>query len=741
YGSGSEVAAALAAIDAGTLSDAAPSSRAPHRAVGAATDAGLSNATPPPRRGRARSRGLAAVAGAALIGAVWLAVRAYTPRAEEASAVPSASAPTPSPLRDPKAILACPILDARGVEEPAGWLGAAAAHLACNRAAAMLGAAAGRTLVPAELLDLPRAPTASLGPDPYGAPGARERSLAAARSRGAAYLDGAVQVRDDTFTVSLELRSQSDAVLDRASATDRRFLDATLAAVEALGRSGGVPLAAALDPEVARWMPPLDVPTLVGWHDAVAHIQSYDAEGACAWIEAQAGALGPALLAGGRAACRPHVKATASGPAVPLDRSSPRALLVSLTSDGARGHEAELARELRAAFDAEASPSGRAAFAYAEALLRFAIGDAAQARERALVALGFDPRLDGAWALMQVATEGPDGPPSARAAAVWRPWCDDAWSALSRADLSGAVADRLPPAQRAYVLAPRSEYAFEYAEVLLHAGRVEDARAVGAKLAADPRTEPSGRALLVRARAAEGHLAEALAAYRRFLVEVDPTTAASAHNRAVAQGRELAVILGEGEAFGQWYYETFVAPSTPKVRRTEQFGLSVAVTTCGLAARAVAKRCFARLQELVDRRWFTGGFVPGSLAHLEGAKAWAAGDRAAALDAWRPLTKRPSLMLQRLSVALAPIFDEAGEPDVAERIDAYDLAHVGEHNGASLAMLRAARRAAKAGDDARALDLAKRIIEAWSGADATIPAVDEMRKLVRRIEQKGAAHR
>jgi hypothetical protein len=165
------------------------------------------------------------------------------------------------------------------------------------------------------------------------------------------------------------------------------------------------------------------------------------------------------------------------------------------------------------------------------------------------------------------------------------------------------------------------------------------------------------------------------------------------------------------------------------------------VTTCALAARAVARRCFARLQELVDRRWFTAGFVPGSLTQLEGAKAWVAGDRAAALNAWRPLTRRPSLMLQRLSVALAPAFDDAGEPDVAERIDGYDLAHAGEHNGASLAMLRAARRAARAGDDARALDLAKRIVEAWSAADATIPAVDEMRKLVRALEQKGVGHR
>ncbi|MCC6525575.1 MAG: protein kinase [Polyangiaceae bacterium] len=742
YGSGSEVAAALAAIDAGALSDAAPSSRAPDRAVGAATDAGLANATPPPRRGRARSRGIAAVAGAALLGAAWLAARAYAPRAEEASAVPSASAPTPSPLRDPKAILACPILDAGGVEEPAGWLGAAAAHLACNRAAAMFGDGAGRTLVPAELLDLPRTPTASLGPDPYGAPGARERSLAAARSRGAAYLDGMVQVRDDTFTVSLELRSQSDAVLDRASATDRRFIDATVAAVDALGRRGSVPLAAALDPEVARWGPPLDVPTLVDWHDALARIKSYDAARACAWIEAQAGALGPALLAGGRAWCRPYVKATPSGPAVPLDRSSPRALLVSLTPEGARGHEAELAQELRAAFDAETSPTGRAAFATAEADLRFVLGDAAQARERALVALGFDPRNDYAWGLIAIATEGPDAPASARAVAVWRPWCADAWNALTRAELSGAVADRLPAAHRAYVLAPRSDViAIGYAEVLLHAGRVEDARAVGVKLAAEPRTEPTGRALLVRARAAEGHLAEALAAYRRFLVEVDPTDAPAAYLRTVGQSRELAVILGEGEAFGQWYFETFVAPPTPKLKSTDQYGVSVAVTTCALGARAVASRCYARLQELVDRRWFTGGFVPGSLAELEGAKAWAAGDRAAALDAWRPLTRRPSLMLQRLSVALAPPFDEAGEPDVAERIDGYDLAHAGEHNGGSLAMLRAARRAAKAGDDARALDLARRIIEAWSGADATIPAVDEMRKLVRALEQKGASHR
>src|SRR5262249_3203396 len=88
-----------------------------------------------------------------------------------------------SPLADPSTIIACPVFIAVGVPEPAGWLGAAAAATACERARVILGGRPERTFVPAELLDLPRAPIDSFQADPYGRTDARNITLTAAQSR------------------------------------------------------------------------------------------------------------------------------------------------------------------------------------------------------------------------------------------------------------------------------------------------------------------------------------------------------------------------------------------------------------------------------------------------------------------------------------------------------------------------------------------------------------------------------
>lgn len=695
---------------------------------------------PAPPRSRARTLLFVALSGAAAFATTWI-LRGAAERSPAPSPSPSAPAAIVTPLRDSKAIVACPLLDARG-PAPAGWLGAAAASFACGRVTTMLGEDAARTLVPAELLDLPRGPTASAPPDPYCEPGARERSLAAAKARAQAYLDGAIELAKDRFTVTFELRTAEGALVDRAAATDAHFIGAVATAIDALAERGAIPIAAEPIADVAAWSPRLGVRDRLAAADALARVASFtEPERGCAWFEENGARIGPVVLANGRAWCRGFVK-TPPGPAVAIDHASGRAIVATLTAEASVGHEAELAREVRAAFDKELSAFGRATLATVEAALHFGIGDAAHARERAVVALGLRVRNDEAWSTAVAATEGPDARATAIGAAHWRPWLSDTWNVLSRANVTGAVDERLPPAQRAYLLAPGSDTtAIGYAEVLLHAGRVDDARAVGAKLAADPRTEASGRALLIRSRASEGRFSEALAAYQKLLVEVDPLSAAAAWYRSIAQARELATILGRGEAFGQWFSETFIEPERPKIQGTDQYGVLVAAPTCLLASRPVAKRCLARLRALLAAHYFVAGFAPASLTFFEGAEAFVAGDVKRALAAWRPLAKRPSLQAQRFSVVLAQPFDDAGEPDVAERIDAYDLAHAGEHNGASLAMLRAARRAAKAGDDARALDLARRVMTAWSAADEAVPAVDEMRKLVRALEQKGAKGR
>ena len=135
---------------------------------------GMQAATPPPpapseaRSDRGRRRWLVAslAAGAVAVGAV------TTLRAVHAS-----------PLRAPGTVLACPPLLVSGVEAPSGWLGAAAADLACRRAGWALGGHDARYRLPAELLDLPREVTNGFPRDVYADPGARARAVDGAGER------------------------------------------------------------------------------------------------------------------------------------------------------------------------------------------------------------------------------------------------------------------------------------------------------------------------------------------------------------------------------------------------------------------------------------------------------------------------------------------------------------------------------------------------------------------------------
>jgi hypothetical protein len=75
-------------------------------------------------------------------------------------------------------------------------------------------------------------------------------------------------------------------------------------------------------------------------------------------------------------------------------------------------------------------------------------------------------------------------------------------------------------------------------------------------------------------------------------------------------------------------------------------------------------------------------------------------------------------------------FERTGDVELVNRLESAALAGRGEFNGASPADVRATRRAAKRGDKQRARALAEKVIEAWSVADETVPAVEEMRRLL-----------
>jgi hypothetical protein len=132
------------------------------------------------------------------------------------------------------------------------------------------------------------------------------------------------------------------------------------------------------------------------------------------------------------------------------------------------------------------------------------------------------------------------------------------------------------------------------------------------------------------------------------------------------------------------------------------------------------------LRALIAAGFFREQLPAGQVSFIQGAEAYARGDDAAAVAAFRQLAHRPGSLGQNLMPA---VFDRAGELDLAERIDQRVADTTGPLNGVGLAHVRAARRALARGDRARAEALARKIVDAWSGADVPIPAVAEVRAL------------
>jgi hypothetical protein len=153
-----------------------------------------------PVRRRRGSRWWLAAAGVAVAAGIAVAYEELPRRSSEATT--RASGVTALPAA-PGASLACPPIIATGVDEPAGWLGAAAADIACRKAASVVQAGMAGVLTPAQLLGLPRPPSNDVPRDPYADVASRTRCIDAAKKRAAVWLDGSV-ARDATgFRVSL----------------------------------------------------------------------------------------------------------------------------------------------------------------------------------------------------------------------------------------------------------------------------------------------------------------------------------------------------------------------------------------------------------------------------------------------------------------------------------------------------------------------------------------------------------
>jgi hypothetical protein len=189
----------------------------------------------------------------------------------------------------------------------------------------------------------------------------------------------------------------------------------------------------------------------------------------------------------------------------------------------------------------------------------------------------------------------------------------------------------------------------------------------------------------------------------------------------------IGLLLGRPSEVADLFVERFVDPKPAVIDFGDSEVTLKIPAICAHASRPAATRCFSRLGELsVDT-------LRDTVAFTQGAERFAMGDHPGAATAWRPLVKDPEPYVQVLGDAMITAFESVGETALVEKLERVAEKSAQTHGGASLDMVRAARRAAKQGKRAEARALATRLIEAWSEAAEPVPAVAEMRRLLAQI--------
>ncbi len=671
------------------------------------TDGSATRTAPPPVASRQRRWLAVAAAAAALTAAAATVFGMWWPPAPPPQA--------PSALLAPASqVVACPPLTAEGSFAEPGWLGATAAHLACERIGVLLGGRPERTLLPAELLDLPRTPARDFPEDPYVGADARARAVAAARERASVWIDGSLRRHDRGFAVELRLVGPDGA--GKPASADRPVLSEAIAeAVAQLDRTA-LGVVDAIDEElvdilgtrtVAATLLALD---LLGGDPAAREARCREliarrADVVHGWAEVDA-------------ACKP-----AAAPAEPrLDRSSPGALGASSTAwvSAHPTDAAGLAAELDGMADAETRPLTAAWLRYTAGRLFFAAADHERARAVLLSSIRTHPRTP-AWSYLAVAFGGGDASDGFfQAAAAWVPaYLGYAFNAnLSRER-------RLRYVRREYELDNSgSGYGASMLMRLLVAdGRREEALSLMSSYPKRTGAKPQVREHMgVLSERGAGHFGAAWQREEKLVLEAATGTLDPLD--IVIELVVLADVLGKARPLADAWIDRFLLPEPPKLALDR---LPWEIPTLGMCLRASppkARQCMGRLDALRDRG---AAWDDSSVALHAGAVRYLAGDREGAVDAWRALLAAGPWWKRMLRVEA---FDEERELDLADRIDA-DLLEDTSFKGISPALPRVAKRARARGDDALARERARQVVDAWQQADVRVPAVVEMLTMVR----------
>ncbi|WP_437928180.1 serine/threonine-protein kinase [Sorangium sp. So ce291] len=697
---------------------------------------------PAAARGRApwgrRALGAGGALAVVMAGAsAWLGAGAR-PR-QDAGAGSHTAPAAAAPLAAPASVLACPVLEASGVEAPAGWLGAAAAGAVCERARVMLGGSSSRTLVPAELLSLPAQLVDRFPEDPYAAPDARAASIEAARRRAAAYADGEVVREGAGFRITIALRRPDGAEIDRAVGAGRALYEAVRDAMTPLAERGSLPVAPALDPTVADFSRARDIGGGLALLD-LALAMSNNAGGLaeeCSRVAARSAELAE-MGPGERWRCAytlglplPQVELP------PSDAASPGGLAARarVEHNTRSADDPALVAELDRRFQREATALGRSTLAATLSCL-LQPSDPKRAEEMAMLAVQAEPKnpigeFCSPWLQLLAVTQGTSSAAVAlRAMQAWAPWNSYGW--LFHAKSSGDGAAALAYARRAHALSPLDTYvASTLADALLAAGAREEVRGIALALAGGgyPVHRLRSELLLLRVEASEARFGAALARARQaMVVSADDAGWLRVERFEIAwHALQIALVLGRAREVADAIVERFLDPDPPPL---DVVHLDVPLrlpAVCAHASPAVSRRCFTRFRAL--RQPLSYSALPDADAFTAGAERYAAGDLAGAARAFRPLLRTPGPFVEVLAGPMAESFEQTGEIELVDRLEAAIADRSAELNGASLALVRAARRAARRGESERARALARRVLDAWSVADEPVPAVAEMRRL------------
>jgi hypothetical protein len=337
------------------------------------------------------------------------------------------------------------------------------------------------------------------------------------------------------------------------------------------------------------------------------------------------------------------------------------------------------------------------------------------------------------WGQLVLVAQGtPSAAVTARAMQAWAPWDAYGWlfEALGTTDQERA----LDYARRAYALSPLDTYVAKVlADQLLARGKREEVGGIALELRSGgyPVHEVAGQILLLRIDASRAQFGAALARAREAMaIRPEDASWVRVERFEIAwRGLEIAALLAGAaeDELADHIIATFLDPEPPPLDSGPIDVPQRIPALCARAAAPAARRCFTRLRALRGR--YADSILPGTDRFTDGAERYALGDLGGAARAWRSLLVDPAPFVAVLPDAMIKAFER--EPEIVAKLEAALTDRAGELGGGSPAMVRAARRAARAGrrDEARALAL--RIVEAWSPADETVPAVEEMRALAR----------